>query len=79
MTIKKNLCYKNFAKLSLIEMIKLNFIFKKSKVTDLMPLAFQNIFWSDKAIYLSSTSLKDSSKIRNLQLTFYSQSMLLYK
>ena len=33
-----------------------------------MPLAFQNIFWSDKAIYVSSTSLKDSSKIRNLQL-----------
>ena len=78
---KKTLCYKNFAKLklSLIKMIKLNFIFKKSKVTDLMPLAFQNIFWSDKAIYVSSTSLKDSSKIRNLQLTFYSQSMLFLK
>ena len=78
---KKNpLCYKNFAKpkLSLIKTINLNFIFKKFKVTDLMPLAFQNIFWSDKAIYVSSTSLKDSSKIRNLQLTFYSQSMLFF-
>ena len=59
MTIKKkNLCYKKFAKLSIIKMIKLNFIFKKSKVTDLMPLAFQNIFWLDKALYFSSTPLK---------------------